>query len=140
MSVNEATTVAGPGTDRLDLTSLRVLIAEDEAMIAMDIEMTVESEGGIVVGPFPQLGAVLKAVAEESYDVAILDIMLGREEVYPAAEIVAERGIGFIFHSGHATGLDLKARFPGAPVCSKPAAPGELVRLLLEVHASARTG
>ena len=84
-----------------DLTGRIVLIVEDEAFIALDIEMMVEDFGGQVLGPFGHLDQALEAIENGGFDVALLDIMLGRDEVFPAAKLLQEKSLPFAFHSGH---------------------------------------
>ena len=117
-----------PGAQPLD--GLRVLIVEDEALVALDLEMTVRGEGGTVVGPYGRLGAAMRAADEATFDLAVLDIMLGREEVYPLARRLKERGVPFLFHSGHGDPGALRAEFPKALFCPKPCAPQVIVDTL----------
>lgn len=114
------------------LAEHRVLIAEDEALIALDLEMVIADTGAEVVGPFARLDDVLEAIEAEGarISVALLDIMLGREEVYPAAERLRALGVPFAFHSGHAVTTETEADFPGVPLCRKPATDKEVVRVL----------
>ncbi len=117
------------------LAGRSILIAEDEALIALDLEEIVERHGGRVVGPYATLDKLLDGLASETFDAAILDIMVGRKEVFPAAAILQERKIGFIFHSGHVDSHDLTERFPGAPLCTKPSPDGRVLSALLAVLA-----
>jgi DNA-binding response OmpR family regulator len=98
----------------------RILLAEDEALIAMDLAMELETRGAEIVGPVKDLAAALRAAASERLDGAILDVDLRGELVYPAAEILLDRGIPFVFHSGRSRWEDTRMRFPTAPALSKP--------------------
>lgn len=115
----------------LPLDGKRILVVEDHALIALDLQATLEDDGAEVVGPFHSLAAAMRAAsADPDFDAAILDVDLGDEDVFPLADRLAERGIPFVFHTGH-SGIDrLHARYGGAPVIFKPARPGEVLRRL----------
>ncbi len=121
---------------RPDLSGKAVLIAEDEAMIALDLEMIIEDLGGQVVGPFANLSDLLAGLDSETFDLALLDVMLGRDEVFPAAEILAEQGVPFVFHTGNADRRDIFQRFPKAGVCSKPTSLPNLYEALVNAQAA----
>ncbi|MEM9691509.1 MAG: response regulator [Myxococcota bacterium] len=98
-----------------------VLLVEDEVLIAMDIASTLEGGGVSVVGPFGHVAPTLEHLtADPRVDVAILDVRLGRESVFPVARHLQAKGVPFVFHTGHASRADLAATFPAAPVCLKP--------------------
>ena len=110
------------------LAGRRVLLVEDEALVAIDLEMTLKAAGAVVVGPFLRLAPALKAAAGESFDVAILDVVLGREKSYPLADLLAERGVPLVFHSGHLLVGGMAERYSGVLCCRKPCSPETLVR------------
>lgn len=113
------------------VSGLRILVAEDEPLIAMEMEEVFQDHGGVVIGPFPTLRALLAAAEKGAFDVAILDVRLGSEECFPAAERLQAAGVPIVFHSGHAERLDLFAAFPQATLCKKPAAPERLLEAAL---------
>ncbi|MGB3722817.1 MAG: response regulator [Pacificimonas sp.] len=117
------------GARRLTLSGLTVLLVEDELLIAMDIEAALEDRGATVRGPIMRLsdGVPLAENEDEHFDVAILDINLRGEEVYPIAERLKLRGVPFLFHTGHGEEDILKARFGEIPVCNKPVRTERLV-------------
>ena len=102
------------------LAKRRILLVEDEAFIAMELEDMLLDTGAEVVGPVADLPAAMAAAEGEEIDAAILDIMLGREEVFPAATVLATRRVPFVFHSAHAEADKLRARYPDAALYSKP--------------------
>ena len=116
---------------------LRVLLAEDDPLIGMEIEDVIADHGGLVYGPYPSLPSLLDAV-NGRYDVAILDIRLGREESYPAAERLSAAGVPIVFHSGHGEQAEIARRFPTALLCSKPCAPERLIEASLRAIGRAR--
>lgn len=114
----------------MQVEGLRILLAEDDPLIGMEIEDAIADHGGVVYGPYPSLRALLDAV-NGPYDVAILDIRLGREESFPAAERLSEAGVPIVFHSGHGEQAEIGRRFPRATLCSKPCAPERLLEASL---------
>src|SRR5579883_73994 len=80
---------------------LRVLLVEDEALVAMMMQDVLEDLGCTVFGPHRTIASAVGAAKEETVDLALLDINLGDELVYPAAEILASRGVGFVFLTGY---------------------------------------
>ena len=116
------------------LAGCRVLLVEDEFLIALEIADALESAGAEVLGPHVTLGNARQAALEEPADLAILDIDLRGEEVFPAAEQLRKRGIPFLFYTGQPERETLHNVFPEVPVCVKPCQPakliGELTRLL----------
>ncbi|SKA39474.1 CheY chemotaxis protein or a CheY-like REC (receiver) domain [Enhydrobacter aerosaccus] len=109
----------------------RLLVVEDEYMIALDIAGTLESLGVQVVGP---VGSVREALAivnreEERLDAAVLDINLRGERVYAVADALLARHVPFIFATGYAE-LLLDKAYMRIPRCEKPIDKRELIRQL----------
>lgn len=98
----------------------RVLVVEDEFLVALGLEDNLRSLGCAVVGPISSLSAALAAAAHEKVDAAILDVNLAGEAVYPAASILADRGIPFLFCSGYTGSVRMPAEFADTPRVSKP--------------------
>ncbi|TLX41202.1 response regulator [Xanthobacter autotrophicus] len=101
-------------------TGKRVLVVEDEFLVALGLEDNLRSLGCTVVGPIASLSAAMAAAAHEKVDAAILDVNLVGEAVYPAASILADRGIPFIFCSGYTGSVRMPAEFADAPRVAKP--------------------
>lgn len=116
-----------------DLHGRRILVAEDEAIIALEIEATLEDAHAQVLGPHAGLEALLNAIEGPAPDAAILDVHLGADEVFPAAEALMRRGVPVIFHSGQYDRNTLLSLYPQAHSCPKPGSHGELVRLVHRV-------
>lgn len=119
---------------RTDLAGCRILLVEDEFLIALEIADALSAAGADVSGPHGTLAAAERAAIEEPADLAILDIDLRGEEVFPAAQHLRERGIPFLFYTGQPEREMLRTEFSEVPVCVKPCQPatliGELSRLL----------
>jgi DNA-binding response OmpR family regulator len=114
------------------LTEKKILIVEDEAMIAFDLEDVVMSRGARAAVCLDLETALKKAEADE-FDVAILDYNLGGRTVLPVADTLQRKGIPFVFNTAMAEFEDLSARYDGALVCRKPANEAELVDLLVRL-------
>jgi CheY-like chemotaxis protein len=119
----------------LRLSGKRILIVEDEALVALDLELAFEDEGAEIVGPALSLGHALDLLeGEQAIAGAVLDVDLGGLDVFPVAEILRERGVPFIFHTGHATRESLELLFPGSVTCTKPTQPSTLITELLRLR------
>ncbi len=114
------------------LTEKRILIVEDEAMIAFDLEDVVASCGAKASVCLDLESALKKAEAGE-FDVAILDYNLGGKTVLPVADALQRKGIPFLFNTAMAEFENLSARYKGAFVCRKPANEAELLGLLVKL-------
>ena len=84
------------------LEGKRILIVEDEFLLAVLIEETLQSFGCETIGPFTRLELGLQASRQESFDMAILDINLNGKMVYPLADELLARGIPYVFLTGYA--------------------------------------
>lgn len=99
--------------------SMRVLVAEDNFLLAMDMTLELRSSGAEVLGPFASLQDALAAAREEGPTCAVLDVDLLDGDVFPLADELRRRGVPFMF----ATGRDvagLPCRFRAAPFLRKP--------------------
>jgi PAS domain S-box-containing protein len=97
----------------------RVLLIEDEALLAIMIQDCLTECGHSVVGPYSTSTDAVAAAHAGEYDAAILDINLGDGMAYPVAEILSARGVPFIFVTGYdADSVD--SRFKEIPVLQKP--------------------
>ena len=103
------------------LAGLRVLVIEDEALVAMLVEDFLTDLGCVVVGVAGTLTAGLELANDASLaiDGAMLDINLGGEKVFPIAEALLRRGIPFLFATGYGA-QGLLPDYAGYPVIAKP--------------------
>ena len=102
-----------------DTSGRRVLLVEDEAMIAMLVEDMLEDLGHELITVAARLEDAVAAAGNETIDLAILDLNLGGVLTYPAADALAERGIPFIFATGYGSG-GLKEAYAARPTLQKP--------------------
>ncbi|EBA06959.1 response regulator [Sagittula stellata] len=97
-----------------------VLLCEDEAIVAMDIQMMIEDGGFEVCGPFSRVSVALDALEDVVPVAAVLDVRLRDGDIFPVAEQLDQAGVPLIFHSGHLIEDEVVARFPRAQHCPKP--------------------
>ncbi|NJO35679.1 MAG: response regulator [Rhodospirillales bacterium] len=97
----------------------RVLIVEDEPLIAMLVQEWIEELSCTVIGPAASVSGALELIAGAALDGAVLDVSLGNEESFPIADELGKRGVPFVFATGYG-GDDLEVRFAGAQVLAKP--------------------
>lgn len=103
----------------------RVLLVEDEFLVAMMVEDMLGDLGFEVAGIAQNLSAAENAATSGSFDAAVLDINLNGAMSYPVAEILARRHIPFIFATGYGrAGAD--EMFPDIPALEKPFERGDL--------------
>jgi CheY-like chemotaxis protein len=116
------------------LLGRRILIVEDEALVAFELQLSLEDEGAEIIGPALSLMKALEAVAHErEIDLAVLDVDLGGEDIYPVAELLLQRQVPFVFHTGHGSRSKLTSLFPGTVTFIKPALPETLIAHLLRI-------
>ena len=114
------------------LAGLRLLLVEDEAMVAMLIEAMLEELGCREAEWATSVKAALRAVDRDEFDGALLDVNLRGEPVYPVAELLAGRRLPFIFVTGYGRTADPLGRFSDAAVLKKPFDSTQLARMLRE--------
>ena len=108
---------------------LRVLVVEDETLVAMLVEDMLQELGHVPVGPAARLDAAIKLARDEVLDLAILDVNLGGTKSFPVADVLTERGVPVIFATGYGTG-GLERPFQGYPVIAKPFSEATLSRAI----------
>lgn len=113
-----------------DLNGLRILVVEDEAAISLLLEDMLLDFGCEVIGPAARLSAALDAVSKEQVDLAILDVNVAGEPIYPVAEALAQRSIPFVFSTGYGS-AGIRDTFRDRPVLQKPFAQHDLKQKLI---------
>jgi CheY-like chemotaxis protein len=108
---------------------LRVLLVEDEMMVAMLLEDMLTELGHSVVGLASRADEAAKRAGTADFDLAILDLNLNGQESYPVARVLRERGVPFVFATGYGEGK-APAEFAGVPTLSKPFVSDQMQRLL----------
>ena len=98
----------------------RVLIVEDESLVAMLLETILEDMGCVPVGPAATVDEGLALVADPPpIDAALLDVNVAGRQVFPIAEALKARGVPFVFSTGYGEG-GLPDEWRGQPTLQKP--------------------
>ncbi len=113
--------------------SQRILVAEDEMVVAFDLCDTVEEAGFEVEGPHAGISSAMLAFQKAKPDLAILDISLDDGNVFPLARKLAAEDVPIIFHSGRHTSEEVKAHFPQAVTLLKPCPPADMLQAVNDV-------
>jgi len=80
-----------------------ILVAEDEGLLALELELTLKEAGYQVLGPFERVAEGISAVTDGPPDAALLDVKLKDGEVFPLARELHEQGVPITFFSGRAS-------------------------------------
>jgi CheY-like chemotaxis protein len=97
----------------------RVLVIEDEVLIGMLLEDMLTDLGYAIAGTASRLDEATGLARTADFDLAILDVNLNGRESYPVAEILAERGIPFMFATGYGE-RGMPSAFQNRPTLQKP--------------------
>lgn len=118
----------------------RVLVVEDEALIAMELEDFLQHEGFTVVGPATSVHAALKLFVRERLDAAVLDINLRGEKITPLVKALLKRGVPFVIASASPVEeLGMPEAMAGVENIGKPTEPKRLLRSLETMLGAATT-
>ena len=107
-----------------------ILIVEDDPFIAMDLEFAFEDAGLTVVGPVDDVSSALAALAAHDIDCACLDYNLGKETSLPIAEVLGEKGVPFVFATGHPGAIASDLGIEPGRVLPKPVDPSTILKTL----------
>ena len=109
------------------LDNCRVLIAEDEALIGLDIAQAVTAANGEPVGPFATVKDGLVYLAHNDVHAAILDVHLADRDVSPLAVALLDRGKAVVFHTASDVPAEVAERYGDLSVCRKPMSPDRVI-------------
>jgi len=115
-----------------NLRGERVLVVEDEPLIAMDVAQAIEEAGGQVVGPADNLADAKQLAGGANITAAMLDIQLHQAVSADVAAILAGRNIPFVFYSGY-NDSDVSRAWPNVALVIKPVGSTSLVEALQEM-------
>jgi CheY-like chemotaxis protein len=125
--------------DPTRLRGCRVLVVEDEFLVALLLEDQLERLGCRIEETAASLAEAMEAVAGGSFDLAVLDVNLNNEKSFAVAAALEARGTPFLFATGFgAAGID--PAFAQAPVLQKPYTEVQLRAALLAALTSSRSG
>jgi DNA-binding LytR/AlgR family response regulator len=103
-----------------ELAGLRILIVEDEFLLAMELEMLLQQRGCMVLGPVSSVGQALAALDGEQPDVAFLDVNLKGERATPIAAALQARRVPFVLITGYSALQLTEPELREAPRIDKP--------------------
>jgi CheY-like chemotaxis protein len=112
-----------------DQPAIRVLIVEDEVLVALDLEDLLTQMGHQVVGPATRIDEALDLARKADFDFAVLDVNVAGAPSYPVADILRKRGIPFVFSTGYGA-EGLLAAYCSEQTLSKPYLPQDLERVI----------
>ncbi len=117
------------------MKGMRILVVEDEYLVAEELRLGLEAAGATVVGPLPTLAKAEAMLDNEAaIDCAVLDINLAGKPVFALADRLGTAGVPFLFLSGYTKG-GLPPRFASAPLLEKPVDMATLAAAVKTVHA-----
>jgi CheY-like chemotaxis protein len=124
-----------------ELSNRKVLVVEDEMMIAMLIEDMLEEFGCKLVGPATSVPRALELIGKEQVEVAVLDLNLDGKDTYAIADALRQKHVPFIFATGYGS-TNLREEYGDRPVLQKPFQMRDLETALTEAlsHSNVATG
>ncbi|MCJ2084734.1 response regulator [Methylobacterium sp. E-005] len=106
----------------------RILIVEDEYLIAMEVKRWLLAAGAEVVGPVPNVERALDVIADEGLDAAVLDVNLDHgDTVYPVADKLSALGVPYLFATGDVK-ISCADAYRQRPRLEKPFGEAELLQ------------
>ena len=121
--------------DRESLNGVRVLVVEDDPLLAMDLDATLVGAGAVVVGLCRTLDEAMLRADAGDFAVAVLDFGLGSETVSPVARRLANRGVPFVLYTGKSRHEPSMAEWRDYSIVQKPASTRALVSAVRTVLA-----
>jgi DNA-binding response OmpR family regulator len=116
----------------MTLEGRRILIVEDELLVAERLAVTVRAAGADVVGPAGVLATATWLAQTEQLDAAILDVHLGKDDITPVAEALMQRSVPFVLHTGDGDRAVLNPHWRDYLVLDKPVSEASLLIALQE--------
>lgn len=110
----------------VNLADRRILLVEDEALLALIAEEVLQDQGCVVIGPVGKLSTALQMATDEALDAAVLDVTIRGGKSYPVAEQLTARGIPFVLVSGYGSWM-LPEELRESPQLTKPFSAENLV-------------
>jgi DNA-binding NtrC family response regulator len=108
----------------------RLLLVEDDYLIAADLAASLAEMGALVIGPMSSIDDALDAIASsDRIDAAVLDVNLNGQRIYPVADALREHDVPFVFTTGYEAEV-LPPAYRAVPRCDKPIDISRLIELL----------
>ena len=121
----------------VDLAGRRILIVEDEFLMALELERRVRAGGGAVVGPVGSIERGLARVREGELAGALLDVDLNEQPITPLAEALREHGVPFILVTDDGVTVPDEPALRAAPLVTRGTATAELHRAMMRTFGGA---
>ncbi|UCI08720.1 response regulator [Mesorhizobium sp. B1-1-8] len=112
------------------LDGLRILVLEDELLIAMDVEQLCRDYGAAEVVTARQLTEVDEQELPSRFDAAVIDLMLGGVSTLDFARRLSRAGMPFVFASGYSNPDEIEGSFPDVRLVTKPYSGDDLIEAL----------
>jgi CheY-like chemotaxis protein len=112
-----------------DLNGLRVLVVEDQSIVALHVADVLRDAGCMVIGPVANLKPALDLACAERLDFAVLDVNLDGDHIFPVAQELENRGIPFVLATGYSDST-LPEHWRGRPCLRKPFTDAQLAELV----------
>lgn len=109
------------------LHGLRILVLEDEFLIAMDVEQLCRDHGAADVTIARDLGEIGEQALPSRFDAAVVDLMLGGVSTLDFAARLRSEGVPFVFASGYSDSDEVKVAFPEIRLVTKPYSGDDLI-------------
>jgi PAS domain S-box-containing protein len=116
-----------PGSPRGEIvvSGNRIMVVEDEALVAMSLRDSLDELGFSVIGPFSRISEAMIALRNNHVDAALLDVNLGGELIYPLADVLTADHVPFVFITGYGAD-EIERRYASIPILQKPIEPDAL--------------
>lgn len=120
------------------LHGTRVLVVEDDGILAIELEAILREAGAEIAGPCRSVADALAMIARtRDIAAAVLDVRLGRDTIAPVARQLACQGTPFLFYTGQISQDPTLAEWPNCRIIAKPADARAIVLAISELVASA---
>ena len=121
------------------LAGRRILVVEDEYLIAMEVKRWLLAAGAEVIGPVPSVDQALDLIDDDGLHAAVLDVNLGDgDRVYPVADKLAAGGVPYLFATGDVMVIETSG-YQHRPRVKKPYLEAELVRALAKLFKGSKS-
>jgi two-component SAPR family response regulator len=115
-----------------DLAGRRILIVEDQFLLAMELELLLQHRGCLVLGPVPSIDHALALIDGDPPDVALLDVNLKGKRATPIAAALRSLGVPFVLITGYSGSQLSEPELRDAPRIDKPVSSHALCRAMSE--------
>lgn len=115
------------------ILNTRILVVEDDHLLALDLASMLEAAGAQVVGPAATLDEAARLMDESGCDAVVLDLRVGDRNATSFARQLITHGVPFVVQTGYPASIFLKTDWPGCRVILKPVQHDELILILEDI-------